>query len=201
VLYNLSDAAHRQLLSEYISLSIRAVDECAQIFLGTSSNDDTASASKQRRTFNGYPRFLTFEQFEEVFGLLLADPEPHFNFFCSDHSSSPDSKPRTVCAHQVFGGIVLFLRTDPHTKISFFLRLYADAQSEIPPDQRRQLLKDMLVICKHVVTGTSVIALKYKGGVLMAADTLGSYGSLARFTDQRRLASMHNTTLIGAGGD
>ncbi|DBA04855.1 TPA: hypothetical protein N0F65_004492 [Lagenidium giganteum] len=52
-----------------------------------------------------------------------------------------------------------------------------------------------------IVTGTSVIALKYKGGVLMAADTLGSYGSLARFTDQRRLTSVHNSTLIGAGGD
>lgn len=52
-----------------------------------------------------------------------------------------------------------------------------------------------------IVTGTSVIALKYKGGVMMAADTLGSYGSLARFTDQRRLTSVHNSTLIGAGGD
>ncbi|GMF43666.1 unnamed protein product [Phytophthora fragariaefolia] len=52
-----------------------------------------------------------------------------------------------------------------------------------------------------IVTGTSVIALKYKGGVLMAADTLGSYGSLARFTDQRRLTAVHNTTLLGAGGD
>lgn len=52
-----------------------------------------------------------------------------------------------------------------------------------------------------IVTGTSVIALKYAGGVVMAADTLGSYGSLARFTDQRRMTSVHNTTLIGAGGD
>jgi 20S proteasome subunit beta 7 len=52
-----------------------------------------------------------------------------------------------------------------------------------------------------IVTGTSVIALKFAGGVLMAADTLGSYGSLARFTDQRRLTAVHNSTLIGAGGD
>ncbi|TDH68389.1 hypothetical protein CCR75_003573 [Bremia lactucae] len=52
-----------------------------------------------------------------------------------------------------------------------------------------------------IVTGTSVIALKYKGGVMMAADTLGSYGSLARFTDQRRLTAVHNATLVGAGGD
>ncbi|TMW55818.1 hypothetical protein Poli38472_008466 [Pythium oligandrum] len=52
-----------------------------------------------------------------------------------------------------------------------------------------------------IVTGTSVVALKYKDGVLMAADTLGSYGSLARFTDQRRITAVHDTTLIGAGGD
>ncbi len=35
----------------------------------------------------------------------------------------------------------------------------------------------------------------------MAADTLGSYGSLARFTDSRRIMSVHNSTLVGAGGD
>ncbi|OQR83545.1 proteasome subunit beta [Achlya hypogyna] len=52
-----------------------------------------------------------------------------------------------------------------------------------------------------IVTGTSVIAVKYAGGVLMAADTLGSYGSLARFTDSRRIMSVHNTTLVGAGGE
>ncbi|KAF0698179.1 Aste57867_11164 [Aphanomyces stellatus] len=52
-----------------------------------------------------------------------------------------------------------------------------------------------------IVTGTSVIAVKYRGGVLMAADTLGSYGSLARFTDNRRIMTVHNSTLIGAGGE
>jgi len=52
-----------------------------------------------------------------------------------------------------------------------------------------------------IVTGTSVIGIKYKDGVMMAADTLGSYGSLARFVDNRRLTSVHNTTLIGASGD
>lgn len=52
-----------------------------------------------------------------------------------------------------------------------------------------------------IVTGTSIIALKYKDGVLLAADTLGSYGGLARFTDNRRIMSIHNSTLIGASGD
>lgn len=35
----------------------------------------------------------------------------------------------------------------------------------------------------------------------MAADTLGSYGSLSRFTDVRRLLKTGPYTLVGAGGD
>ncbi|THU98542.1 proteasome endopeptidase complex beta subunit [Dendrothele bispora CBS 962.96] len=52
-----------------------------------------------------------------------------------------------------------------------------------------------------IVTGTSVLALKYKDGIMMAADNLASYGSLARFKDVERLHSVGNNTVIGAGGD
>ncbi|KAK3985692.1 nucleophile aminohydrolase [Cladorrhinum sp. PSN332] len=52
-----------------------------------------------------------------------------------------------------------------------------------------------------VVTGTSVIALKFADGVVMAADNLASYGSLARFTNVQRLRTFHNNTIIGFGGD
>ncbi|OIW35651.1 proteasome endopeptidase complex, beta subunit [Coniochaeta ligniaria NRRL 30616] len=52
-----------------------------------------------------------------------------------------------------------------------------------------------------IVTGTSVIALKFKDGVVMAADNLASYGSLARFTDVPRLRSFAETSVIGFGGD
>ncbi|GAA6022502.1 hypothetical protein JCM11491_001698 [Sporobolomyces phaffii] len=52
-----------------------------------------------------------------------------------------------------------------------------------------------------IVTGTSVIALKYKDGVILAADNLASYGSLARFKDVRRLHKLGQKSLIGAGGD
>lgn len=51
-----------------------------------------------------------------------------------------------------------------------------------------------------MVTGTSVIALKYDGGVLVAADTLASYGKLSKYRDTRRLFEM-KSTIIGAGGD
>ena len=52
-----------------------------------------------------------------------------------------------------------------------------------------------------IVTGTSVVAVKYAGGVMMAADTLGSYGSLARFVDVRRIVPAGDFTLVGADGD
>ncbi|KAF5350886.1 hypothetical protein D9758_010484 [Tetrapyrgos nigripes] len=52
-----------------------------------------------------------------------------------------------------------------------------------------------------IVTGTSVLALKYKDGIMMAADNLASYGSLARFKDIQRLHPVGNNTVIGAGGD
>lgn len=52
-----------------------------------------------------------------------------------------------------------------------------------------------------IVTGTSVIGVKYDGGVMMVADTLGSYGSLARFKDLRRIIGVGESTLVGAGGE
>jgi len=50
------------------------------------------------------------------------------------------------------------------------------------------------------VTGTSVVGIKYNEGVLLAADTLGSYGSLARFRQISRLHALGDV-LIGASGD
>ncbi|KAJ3364216.1 Proteasome subunit beta type-7 [Kappamyces sp. JEL0680] len=40
------------------------------------------------------------------------------------------------------------------------------------------------------VTGTSVLGIKYKDGIMLAADTLASYGSLAQTRDMERLASV-----------
>ncbi|KAJ3114144.1 Proteasome subunit beta type-7 [Nowakowskiella sp. JEL0407] len=52
-----------------------------------------------------------------------------------------------------------------------------------------------------IVTGTSVIGLVYKDGVMLAADNLASYGSLARFRDVERLIPVGNNTVVGASGD
>ncbi|KAG9316235.1 proteasome endopeptidase complex beta subunit [Chiua virens] len=52
-----------------------------------------------------------------------------------------------------------------------------------------------------IVTGTSVLAIKFKDGIMMAADNLASYGSLARFKDVQRLQAVGDYTVVGASGD
>jgi len=52
-----------------------------------------------------------------------------------------------------------------------------------------------------MVTGTSVLAVKYDGGVVMGADTLASYGSLARFFELKRMVKVGAYTVVGAGGE
>lgn len=54
---------------------------------------------------------------------------------------------------------------------------------------------------RPMTTGTSVLGLAYDGGVYMAADTLGSYGSLARFRNVTRFHRVGRRTVVGAGGD
>ncbi|RUS20609.1 nucleophile aminohydrolase [Endogone sp. FLAS-F59071] len=52
-----------------------------------------------------------------------------------------------------------------------------------------------------MITGTSVIAFKYKDGIMMAADNLASFGSLARFRSVERMYPVGQHTIIGASGE
>lgn len=54
---------------------------------------------------------------------------------------------------------------------------------------------------RPILTGTSVLGIKFDKGVLIAADTLGSYGSTARFTDLKRIIKVNNDTIVGISGD
>uniref|UniRef100_A0A7S4T5H5 Proteasome subunit beta n=1 Tax=Ditylum brightwellii TaxID=49249 RepID=A0A7S4T5H5_9STRA len=54
---------------------------------------------------------------------------------------------------------------------------------------------------RPIVTGTSVIGIKYAGGVMLAADTLASYGGMAKYKNAQRLVSVNPKTLIGGGGE
>ena len=51
------------------------------------------------------------------------------------------------------------------------------------------------------VTGNSVLAIKYKGGVLMACDMLGAYGSTKRYKNVQRVFKVNETTIVGASGE
>lgn len=52
-----------------------------------------------------------------------------------------------------------------------------------------------------ITTATSIVALKFDTGVIIAGDTLGSYGSLARFRNCTRVQKINDNIIIGAGGD
>lgn len=52
-----------------------------------------------------------------------------------------------------------------------------------------------------IVTGSTVIGIKFNGGVLVAADTLASYGSQKRYTDVCRMKQVGDFSLIGASGE
>lgn len=52
-----------------------------------------------------------------------------------------------------------------------------------------------------IVTGATVIGMKYDGGVMIAADTLASYGSQARYKDFVRMRKVGQYSLIGASGE
>lgn len=51
------------------------------------------------------------------------------------------------------------------------------------------------------MTGTSVLGITYRDGVLLAADTLGSYGSTKRYKSVDRLIEVNSRTVLGASGE
>ncbi|XP_008545942.1 proteasome subunit beta type-4 [Microplitis demolitor] len=52
-----------------------------------------------------------------------------------------------------------------------------------------------------VTTGTSVVGVQFKDGVMIAADILASYGSLARYRNVKRVMKVNENIVLGAGGD
>jgi len=57
------------------------------------------------------------------------------------------------------------------------------------------------VTTRPITTGTSVLGIKYRNGVMLAADTLCSYGSMAKYKNAKRLLSINSQTLVGASGE
>ena len=76
----------------------------------------------------------------------------------------------------------------PHSKCSVRVIEFADLISY--PNYR-----------SPVTTGTSVLGLIFDGGVMLAGDMLGSYGSMAKFRSIERIIKVNNSTVLGATGD
>eukprot|EP00475_Leptophrys_vorax_P044013 TRINITY_DN8665_c0_g1_i1.p2 TRINITY_DN8665_c0_g1~~TRINITY_DN8665_c0_g1_i1.p2 ORF type:complete len:294 (+),score=15.36 TRINITY_DN8665_c0_g1_i1:90-971(+) len=51
------------------------------------------------------------------------------------------------------------------------------------------------------VTGASVLAVKFKDGILMATDTMGAYGRTMRYKSVERMKQVAPLTVLGAGGE
>lgn len=67
----------------------------------------------------------------------------------------------------------------------------AGTHSEIPTNHTQQ----------PIITGTSVVGLKFSKGVVLAADNMGSYGSLLRYSNIERLIQVGDETIVGISGD
>ncbi|UJR35470.1 hypothetical protein I4U23_028226 [Adineta vaga] len=52
-----------------------------------------------------------------------------------------------------------------------------------------------------IVTGSSIAAFVFNGGVILAADVLGSYGSLAKYRNLPRIHQVNDKTVLALGGD
>merc|ERR1711970_1079633 len=52
-----------------------------------------------------------------------------------------------------------------------------------------------------MTTGGAILAIQHDEGVLVAGDTLGAYGSLARFRDIRRIIKLNKNVLLTYTGD
>ena len=52
-----------------------------------------------------------------------------------------------------------------------------------------------------MTTGGSALGLTFNNGVILAADKLGSYGSLARYRNVSRVIKVNDCMAMAAGGD
>jgi len=88
-----------------------------------------------------------------------------------------------------------------HTRREFCTVCFVASESLVPLHCQRVQLCFVVGCRQPILTGTSVLAVKYADGVMMSSDTLASYGGLARFSNIVRLHPVGDNTLIGCTGD
>jgi len=87
-----------------------------------------------------------------------------------------------------------------------FYQFNANAHHDVPsthPKMRKygEMSDPYAHTTSPTVTGTSVLAIAYNGGVCLAADMLGSYGSLAKMRSETRFKQVGSNTIVGGSGD
>ncbi|GMG58505.1 unnamed protein product [Ambrosiozyma monospora] len=75
--------------------------------------------------------------------------------------------------------------------------------SNVNPMARQQQQSDFPTMHtqRPMMTGTSVLAIKYQDGIVIAADNMGSYGSLMKLDNVERLLKVGQSTIVGISGD
>jgi 20S proteasome subunit beta 7 len=86
----------------------------------------------------------------------------------------------------------------PQRSIDLSLRL---GTGSVVKQQSAEKTLGFVRTLEPIVQSTSVLGIRYKDGVAIAADTLASYGSLARYRDVRRLRPIGQYTVIGGSGE
>ncbi|KAG7779629.1 hypothetical protein KL930_002274 [Ogataea haglerorum] len=77
----------------------------------------------------------------------------------------------------------------------------AQASNQRPENVRTNAEFPSMHTQQPMITGTSVIAVRYKDGVVMAADNMGAYGSLMKLDDVERIIRVGSETIVGISGD
>ena len=79
---------------------------------------------------------------------------------------------------------------------------YYDFPNRSGPNQAQSVTNGPVARSQYpITTGTSVFGLRYKDGIIIAADTSGNYGNLARYPLTQRVFKVNETTVIASSGD
>ena len=77
------------------------------------------------------------------------------------------------------------------------LRLFKDNKTDSQHENGEAITHTL----KPIVTGSSVIGLYFNGGVIIATDTLCSYGTMAKFRNVQRIQGITNNCAIASSGE
>ena len=124
---------------------------------------------------------------DAVFAFTLRNSDPLLPLQTMEALRSADHQskqgPRTRTRYVIWAA-----RACSGCRARFFLRYEADPRHPF-------------LYRSPIVNGASVLALKYRDGVMIMSDTLASYGSMARFKSVQRIAKVNETTVLGASGE